>query len=50
MGSEQQADVEEASRAAWTKNNDEFQQTEEETDENNAPLVDFSDEDEKEDE
>ncbi len=46
MGSEQQADAEEASRAAWAKNNDEFKQKEEETDDNADAIVDFSDEEE----
>ncbi len=58
MGSDKQADAEEASRAAWAKNNEDFQQPEEETNENvnadvdadinvndgenNDPIVDFS--------
>ncbi len=46
MGSEQQADAEEASRAAWAKNNDEFKQKEDETDGNADAIVDFSDEEE----
>ncbi len=58
MGSDKQADAEEASRAAWAKNNEEFQQSDDnaETDadadvdvndgENNDPIVDFSDNEE----
>ena len=62
MGSDKQADAEEASRAAWAKNNEEFQQTDDnaETDadvnadadidvndgENIDPIVDFSDNEE----
>ena len=47
MGTEQQADVEEASRAAWAKNNDEFKHTEDETDQSEDPLVDFTDTEEQ---
>ncbi len=50
MGSEQQADVEEASRAAWAKNNEDFKQTdatettvEVADDAPEAPIVDFDD-------
>ncbi len=62
MGSGKQADAEEASRAAWAKNNEEFQQPEDDANvsdnddiegniedndgENNAPIVDFSDNEE----
>ncbi len=47
MGSEQQADIEEASRAAWAKNNEEFNAQEPEPaqadDTNLDPVVDFED-------
>ncbi len=62
MGSDKQADAEEASRAAWAKNNEEFQQTDDNADtdadanadadidvndgENIDPIVDFSDNEE----
>ena len=50
MGSEEQADVEEASRAAWAKNNEEFQQNDDELQDSsttdakdaNTSVVDFS--------
>ena len=62
MGSDKQADAEEASRAAWAKNNEEFQQTDDNAEkdadvnadadidvndgENIDPIVDFSDNEE----
>lgn len=42
MGAEQQADVEEASRVAWAKNNDDFNQSDEEPTETISPDVEFS--------
>ncbi|MDO4197111.1 MAG: DNA gyrase C-terminal beta-propeller domain-containing protein, partial [Prevotellaceae bacterium] len=45
MGIEQQTDLEEASRAAWAKNNEEFAQPEDAPSEvDETPIVDFSDE------
>jgi len=55
MGAEQQADVEEASRAAWNKNNDDFKQPEDDSNSQvvdaeetpDAPIVDFNESNEE---
>jgi len=47
MGAEQQADVEEASRTAWEKNNDEFTQSDGSNESHEEPIVEFSDDDDE---